>query len=256
MTLSETEKGKLLDFIKSHYVDFHDLRLLIARDLEEDIVTRMREDEELTFDEALKEAYKEYGVIGFSDISEVYMKKIDKYFYKKVILKILKDEASTPKFWLLLILSFAVIHTILMSLMNSPFILAGGFLVLVIIAMIVFFRKFHREMKALKENDNFYYVHQLLASGNSIIFPISYTPLIIDPHVGRLAETEFWSMAILSAFATISVIGFYLMYFRVYKERHNILKNYKDNFLSKNVTTSFRLPKSNSEKILKAFKNN
>lgn len=235
MTLSETEKGQLLDFIKSHYVDYHDVRLLIARDLEDDIVKRMLEDEELTFEDAVKEAYKEYGVIGFSDASEDYMKRIDKYFYKKVILNILKDEASTPKFWLLLILSFAVIQTMLMSLIDSPFILAGGFLVLVIVALIVFFRKFHLEMKALKENNDFYYVHQLLASGNSIIFPISYMPLLIAPHVGRLAEDEFWSMAILSVFATISVIGFYLLYLRLYKERHSILENYKDDFLTKKI---------------------
>lgn len=241
MTLSENEKEQLLDFIKSHYVDFHDVRLLIAGDLEEDIVKRLQEDEELTFEEALKKAYKEYGVIGFSDAAEDYMKKIDKYFYKKVIFKILKEEVSTLRFWLLAILSFLGIHAVLMSLIDSPFILAGSFLVLVIVALIVFFRKFHRKMKALKENDDFYYVHQLLASNNSVIFPVSYMPLIIAPHIGRLAEDEFWSMAILAAFSTISVIGFYLMYFRIYKERHNILQNYKDNFLAKKLDKKLQI---------------
>ncbi|NEV95027.1 hypothetical protein G3567_12860 [Psychroflexus sp. YR1-1] len=92
MILSPPKKEQLLSFIKSHYVDYHDVRLLIAKDLEEDITTQMEEDETLSFDDALKRTYKTYGVIGFSDASEAYMNKINTYFYKKVLLKILRDE--------------------------------------------------------------------------------------------------------------------------------------------------------------------
>lgn len=158
MTLCKSEKEQLLNFIKSHYVDYHDVRLFIARDLEEDITKQMNGDDSLSFEDALKQAYKKYGVIGFSDVSEEYMKKINTYFYKKVILKVVKNEASTLQFWLLAILSFLIIYSIITSLITMPFVLAGGFIVLIILGFIFYFRKLHNEVKELKKNDNYYYL--------------------------------------------------------------------------------------------------
>ena len=241
MTLSREEREQLLDFIKSKYVDYHDVRLLIAKDLEKDITEQMKKDDSISFEEALEQAYKKYGVIGFSDTSEDYMKKIDKYFYKKIILKSVINEVSTLKFWLVFILSFIVIDIILMAFASSPFIMGGGFLVLFIVSMILFFRKFHREMKALKEEGNLYYIHHLLASGNSYLFQVSNMPLLIAPHVSRLGENEFWSMIIIAAFASVSVVGFYLMYFKIYKERYEILHDYKNNFLTEKLDINLNL---------------
>jgi hypothetical protein len=36
----------------------------------------MKEDEALSFEKALQNAYKNYGVIGFSDVSDYYTKEI------------------------------------------------------------------------------------------------------------------------------------------------------------------------------------
>ncbi|SDG91124.1 hypothetical protein [Psychroflexus sediminis] len=231
MILSQIEKKQLLNFIKSHYVDYHDVRLLIARDLEEDISQQMKEDEELSFEEALEKAYKKYGVIGFSDASEEYMKKINTYFYKKVIFKVVKDEASTLRFWLLAVMSFLIIYSVITSLITMPFVLAGGFIVLIILGLIFYFRKLHKEIKELKKNDNYYYLDQLLISNNSILFPFTYIPFMLAPHIGGLTENEAFSMAILAFFTMISFIAYYLIYFRLYKDRSEILKAYKETFL-------------------------
>ncbi|MBZ9652547.1 hypothetical protein [Psychroflexus montanilacus] len=56
MSLSENEKKQLLDFIRSHYVDYYDVSLLIAKDLEEDITSQMEPNEEILFEDALKQA--------------------------------------------------------------------------------------------------------------------------------------------------------------------------------------------------------
>lgn len=241
MTLCKSEKEQLLNFIKSHYVDYHDVRLFIARDLEEDITKQMNGDDSLSFEDALKQAYKKYGVIGFSDVSEEYMKKINTYFYKIVILKVVKNEASTLQFWLLAILSFLIIYSIITSLITMPFVLAGGFIVLIILGFIFYFRKLHNEVKELKKNDNYYYLDQLLVSNNSILFPFTYLPLMMFPHIGRLAENENWSMAILAFFTVISFIAFYLIYFRLYKDRSEILKAYKENFLNNKLDYKFEV---------------
>lgn len=235
MNFSEEEQQKLLEFIKSHYVDYHDIRLLIANDMQKAIAGKMEANKNLTFEEALEEAYKAYGVIGFSDASEKYMKEINTFFYKQVILKILKKLGSTFRFWLLVILSFLIIHTLLTALIDSVFILVSSFLVLAIIILVLYFRKFHKAIKALKAKHNFYYVDQLIGSNNSVVFPLSYIPLMIAPHVDRVTQDEFWSLAIISILATISVIGFYLIYFKVFKNRENIIENYKNDFLNQRM---------------------
>jgi len=241
MTLSQTEKLRLLEFTKDHYVDFNDVRLLIAKDLEDDILQQMKEEETLSFEEALQNAYKKYGVIGFSDVSENYMKKINTYFYKKVILKVVRDEVSKPRFWFFATACFLIIYYAIMSLDFMPFELAGGFMILIILGLIFYFRKLHKEIKELKKRDNYYYLDQLLVSNNSILFPFSYMPLLLAPHIGRLSETQGLSMAILSFFTMVSFIAFCLIYFRLYKDRSEILNDYKENFLNKKLDLKFEV---------------
>jgi hypothetical protein len=168
MDLSQTEKLRLIEFTKDHYVDFNDVRLLIARDLENHILQQMKEDETLSFEEALQNAFRKYGVVGFSDVSENYMKKINTYFYKKVILKVVRNEVSKPRFWFLATACFLIIYSVIISLDFMPFVLAGGFIILIILGLIFYFRKLYKETKALKKRDHYYYLDQLLVSNNSI----------------------------------------------------------------------------------------
>jgi hypothetical protein len=241
MTLSQTEKLRLLEFTKDHYVDFYDVRLLIAKDLEDDILQQMKEDKTLSFEEALQNAFEKYGVIGFSDVSEDYMKKINTYFYKKVILKVVKDEVSKPKFWFLATACFLIIYYAIMSLDSMPFVLAGGFIILIILGLIFYFRKLHKEIKGLKKRDHYYYLDQLLVSNNSILFSFTYMPLLVASHIGRLRETQGLSMAILAFFTMVSCIAFYFIYFRLYKNRSEILDEYKENFLNKKLELKFEI---------------
>jgi hypothetical protein len=201
----------------------------------------MKEDKTLSFEEALQNAFEKYGVIGFSDVSEDYMKKINTYFYKKVILKVVKDEVSKPKFWFLATACFLIIYYAIMSLDSMPFVLAGGFIILIILGLIFYFRKLHKEIKGLKKRDHYYYLDQLLVSSNSILFPFTYMPLVLAPHIGRLSETQSLSMAILAFFTMVSCIAFYFIYFRLYKNRSEILDEYKENFLNKKLELKFEI---------------
>jgi hypothetical protein len=60
-------------------------------------------------------------------------------------------------------------------------------------------------------------------------------PLPLAPDISRLSETQDLSMAILAVFTMVSFITFYLIYFRLYKERSEILNEYKENFLNKKI---------------------
>jgi Ca2+/Na+ antiporter len=122
-----------------------------------------------------------------------------------------------------------------------PFVLAGGFIILIILGLIFYFRKLHKEIKGLKKRDHYYYLDQLLVSNNSILFPFTYMPLVLAPHIGRLTETQSLSMAILAFFTMVSCIAFYFIYFRLYKNRSEILDEYKENFLNKKLELKFEI---------------
>jgi hypothetical protein len=239
MNLSQTEKLKLIEFTKNHNVNFNDIRLLIAKDLEDHILQQMKEDETLSFEEALQNAYKNYGVIGFSDVSDDYMKEIKTYFYKKVIWKVIRDEVSKPRFWFLATACFLIIYSAIISLDFMPFVLAGGFIILILLGLIFYFRKLHKEIKGLKKRDHYYYLDQLLVSNNSILFSFTYMPLLVASHIGRLRETQGLSMVILAFLTMVSFIAFYFIYFRLYKDRSKILNDYKENFLNKKLNLKF-----------------
>ncbi|AFU69285.1 hypothetical protein P700755_002526 [Psychroflexus torquis ATCC 700755] len=66
-------------------------------------------------------------------------------------------------------------------------------------------------------------------------------PLLLAPHLGRLSETQDLSMVILAFFTMLSFITFYLIYFRLYKERSEILNDYKENFLNKKIYIKFEV---------------
>jgi hypothetical protein len=153
---------------KDHYVNFNDIRLLIAKDLEDHILQQMKDDETLSFEEALQNAYKNYGVLGFSDVSDDYMKEIKTYFYKIVIMKVFRVEVSKPRFWILATACFLIIYSAMISHNSVPFVLAGGLIILIIFELIFYFRKLHKEIKGLKKRNNYYYLDQLLVSTNSI----------------------------------------------------------------------------------------
>lgn len=240
MALSKNEKEQLLIFIKSHYVDHHDVRLLIARDLEEDMTKLMEEDENLSFSDALDQAYKKYGVIGFSDVSEKYMKKINSYFYKHVIKKAVKEEANTFGFWLIVTFSFISIFAIISPLSNL-LIIEIGFLVLFILMVLFYFRKLHIEFKKMRKKEDFTYFEELLVSNNSLLLPSTYLPLLIAPNIVRLIDSDVWSMVVMASFFTISVVAMYLIYFNLYKNKSQFLQDYQDNYLSEKINFKLNL---------------
>jgi hypothetical protein len=231
MTLAYSQREKLLDFIKSKYVDYHDVRLLIAKDLEEDITKQMEVDETITFDVALDLTYSTYGVVGFSNVSEKYMKQIRKHFYK-VMLELVKIELSSVKYWIYASLFFVTVYLVLMFLDLSPFIYAGVLLVLFIVGFIISFSKIHKHLKEQKKKESYYYFDEMLLSNNSILFPAIYLPIAVAMNLKWITDIPALSMAILALATTISFTGIYIIIFAVYKKRTNIINAYKLEYLS------------------------
>ena len=231
MTLSNDERKLLLEFIKSKYVDYYDIRLLIAKDLEENIVKQMEEDNDMTFDMALNNAYQSYGVVGFSNISDTYMKQIRKHFFK-LVLKRVKLEISRLTFWIYVSLFFIATYLLLMFFEVNPFIFAGVLLVILLSGFLYMLTIFHKQIKALKEKDKYYYLDEMLLSNNSVLFPAIYAPLALSTNLHWSAIDLVVSKALLALATTISLAAIYLIVFNVYRRRASIIFTYEIEYLS------------------------
>jgi hypothetical protein len=177
--------------------------------MEAGILKRMNEDQTLSFEEAVHLEYKTYGVIGFSDVSEEYMKKINRYFTHKVVMKLLLKELKSAKFWAFTLFTFTLIYLAISTLYTLPLLLVGVYLVLIVVGIIFYFKKFHKKTKELKKQDKYYFFDHVLLTNNSMLFPISYIPLMMAPHIGQLVDSETLSFSILAFLSTITVLSFY-----------------------------------------------
>jgi len=232
MVLSQNEQEELLEFIKSKYVDYQDIRILIAKDMEVSIKKLMKDENPPTFKKAVEITYKNYGVLGFSDVTETYMKEINSYYLKKVVSRLLITELKTLNFWALSILIFSLFFFSIKTLSSMPLVLAGAYLTFIIVGLILYAKKIRRITQKLQKQNKYFYFDYILQTNNSMLFPISYTPLLLAPNLGRLVSSEVWHTLILAFLVTLSVLAFYFIIFKIHKNRNKLLKTYEEEFLN------------------------
>ena len=68
--LTDAQIDALFDFVKSKYVDFYDVQVELVDHLASEVETRMAETPGVTFEAALQQVYRGFGIFGFSDLVE------------------------------------------------------------------------------------------------------------------------------------------------------------------------------------------
>ncbi len=76
--LTDEQIGTLFKFVKSKYVDFYDVQIELVDHLASEVEQRMAEAPGVTFDAALQQVYRGFGIFGFSDLVEEKQKAVNK----------------------------------------------------------------------------------------------------------------------------------------------------------------------------------
>ncbi|WP_019037856.1 hypothetical protein [Psychroflexus tropicus] len=239
MTLSQEEREQLFEFIKSKYVDYHDIRLLIAKDLEDNIVKQMEMDDSISFDDALNKTYGTYGVMGFSNVSEKYMKEMRKHFYK-IVLRRVKSQISRLTFWIFFSLIFTANYLLLKFFEVNPFIFAGVLLI-ILLSGFIYLIPLHKRIKELKEKNKHYYLDEMLLSNNSILFPAIYAPLALAVNLQFITSSLAFSNILLAFATTISIASIYLIIINIYQKRLSIINTYRMEYLYEKTNYNLNL---------------
>ena len=76
--LTDEQIDALFQFVKSKYVDFYDVQVELVDHLASEVETRIAETPSVTFDAALQQVYRGFGIFGFSDLVEEKQNAADK----------------------------------------------------------------------------------------------------------------------------------------------------------------------------------
>ncbi|WP_046755362.1 hypothetical protein [Kordia jejudonensis] len=96
MKVTTDQIGRLYTFTREHYVEHYDLQTELVDHLANGIEKRWENNPTLSFDDALKAEFEEFGIFGFSDIIDKHATSMSKR-YLKIIFHFMCEYIKLPK---------------------------------------------------------------------------------------------------------------------------------------------------------------
>lgn len=94
--LTTEQIDALFVFTKKHYVEFYDVQVELVDHLANAIEEQWKENQKLSFDEALQTEFKKFGIFGFTGLVEQKQAELHKY-YNKMLWNEMRSFISIPK---------------------------------------------------------------------------------------------------------------------------------------------------------------
>ncbi|WP_417356042.1 hypothetical protein [Flavobacterium sp.] len=109
--ISDEEIDKLYAFTRKHFVEYYDLQTELVDHLANAIEEKWRQQPEVSFDDALQQEFKKFGVFGFMDVLERRQLALTKK-YRKLLWAYFREYFKLPKILLTIILTVLVAKSI------------------------------------------------------------------------------------------------------------------------------------------------
>lgn len=138
--LTRAQIDQLYLFTRQHYVEWYDLQSELVDHLANAIETQWQENPKLTFDEALNNEFRKFGVFGFMGVVEEKQKFLGKK-YRKLIWNYYTEFFRLPKI-ILTFLSMLLIYKLLIVFEGAKDIIFG---LILILSLGFFIRTFYKE---------------------------------------------------------------------------------------------------------------
>ncbi len=145
MKLTKGQIQELYKFTEKHFVEWYDVQTELVDHLANGIEEQWQNNEALPFDEALKNEFKKFGIMGFSEVVEQKTNALNKY-YRKQVWKHFIDYFKLPK----IIFTLAVFWSLfkLLSVVEDKIYVT---LPIVLILMTVFIYHLVKSQKNIKQ---------------------------------------------------------------------------------------------------------
>lgn len=214
--LTQDQIQELYKFTRAHYVEHYDLQTELVDHLANGIEELKRENPNLTFQEALNQEFKKFGVFGFHDVIKERKNTVGKK-YRALLWRFFKEWFKFPKI-IKTITAIFIIYVALILLNNSEFkpeIILTILMGFMLSSLIYLFRtRKHREFKMLKNGRKFMLGEMIyeLGSGASL----AQIPLHISIMFNSSKDYIYYTQAFDIIFSIVTVLISLCVYVTVF----------------------------------------
>lgn len=106
-SLTSNQIQTIFDFTEKKYIKYYDVQLELVDHIADKIETLQADDPNLSFDRALHEVYKSFGVFGFTKVQEQKMVELHRYWMRH-LKSYIKGYFKLPKIIITVILSLCI----------------------------------------------------------------------------------------------------------------------------------------------------
>lgn len=210
--LTQDQIQQLYKFTRAHYVEHYDLQTELVDHLAHGIEQLQQENPSLTFQEALNQEFKKFGVCGFHDVIKERRNAVGKK-YRALLWRFFREWFQFPKIaqTISAILIIYGVMKVLNNLESKPEIILTVLIGFIIIGFIyIFYTRKNREFKMVKNGRKFMLGEMIYQLGNGV--SIIQIPL----QIGIMLNTSRAFIYYTEAFNIIFSIVFVLISLCIY----------------------------------------
>ena len=215
MKLTTEQINQLYTFTRQHYVEWYDLQTELVDHLANAIEEQWQENPKLSFNEALQNEFKKFGVFGFMDVVEGKQRFLQKK-YNQIVWSIVKTFFTLPK----IMGTIGVTGVLFLLLKSSHY---NGDWVLLFYGLLVvfaFYGMISNQLKHKKQIQNQEkrwlfedIMNQYGGFAGAIIFPLNLFMQLFNRVEHYISNTYFLVFA--SFFLVLMTILMYVIFFEI-----------------------------------------
>ena len=215
-TITTEETNRLFKFCRDHYVYHYDLQVELVDHLASSIEEQWESNPELSFEKALYNTFKRFGVTGFSKIKEQKQKELARR-YNILLWKYLLEFYRWPK--MLMTLAGTMILFTLLKMVNSiVWVIVPYFIIITIVASLYYYLVSRKQLKNIAIPGKKFMILEYLKQVQFVVILLSQTPvnmLNISRFLDLHTIHQNWALLLIS-FLIISLnIVFYGYFFYI-----------------------------------------
>lgn len=227
-TITTEETEKLFTFCRQHYVYHYDLQVELVDHLGSSIEQQWKDNPEISFNTALLNTFKKFGISGFSKIKVQKQKELARK-YNRLLWKYFLEFYRWPKM-LMTLAGTMVLFTLLRMVNNMVWVFVPYFAILVLAGLYYYFFEAPKQLKIKKVTGKKFMLLEYVNQIQMGVILLSQTPLSmfnISRFVYEYSVNQPWALLLIS-FLIISLN--IILYGQFFYVPEKIKEHFKEQF--------------------------
>lgn len=202
--INDCHLQQLYAFTRKHYIEFYDVQTELVDHLANGIEAQWQNDAKLSFESALRQEFKKFGVFGFMGVLEQKTKAMSKQYFK-LLLHFTKEWFRLPKIAVTITLFFLIKWGMQFGKINA-LVLIGCILLIFLIRVNVLSRSYKKRTKETGKKWLFEHLIFKTASFNLLMILVNIFNIV---NLTNLFQNSIFSYIIACA-VTLLVLSSYI----------------------------------------------